>query len=66
MGKDRKLTGDYNGKEYLAHIRENDSDEAYIHGTNMLLDGLGSDNGFYGHLKSGSIKSSKKVKGCCE
>lgn len=57
----RKLSGDWDSeKEYRKNLMESPS---YIDGTNVLKEKRGkSDNGFYGHLCAGSVKSGK-IKG---
>jgi len=54
----RRLSGDYDGNEYLKEIKEEPS---YIDGTAGTVRGMKKtkirrDGNFYGHLKSGSIK----------
>lgn len=61
---DKRLSGDWDEKSWLQYLKDSPS---FIEGTNVLKGENGdSDKKFYGHLKSGSVKASKKVKGCCK
>ena len=62
---ERKLSGDWDEKSYRDYL----SQGSFIDGTNVMKtnkDGRKRDNSFYGHLKAGSVKASKKMKGHCD
>lgn len=61
---DRKLSGDYDGKSYMKRMHEEGEEEM----EEFLIQNMAGrkvDGNFYGHIKSGSHKASKNIKGAC-